>query len=174
MMGEPSYFDGIDKIDELLGRANQQERRPLKIYIAASFPRQDEAKAVGQRLMVEEDHEITSSWFHQEEENQNENNGNPTSTKVSRECAERDLTDINHADVLIMLSGDNLSGGGRRFEMGYAYGKGIPVIVYGPREIVFDHLNIFTVDGFAYLVRALRETQEELTKLWREAYKSRR
>jgi len=168
-MGEPSYFDGIDQLDEMLEVINKQERR-MKIYIAASFPRQDEALALGYKLMKHGGHEITSGWIEQQDPNANPNSDTRTPSPVERRNkAMRDLGDIRDSDVLVMITGDNLSGGGRRFEFGYAYGLGMPVIIYGEEEIIFDSLNVITVidkgnASYGWLDEALKKVQADMDK----------
>ena len=111
----------------------------MKIYVAASFPRKSDALQLAFELM-KQGYEVTSGWLEQEDKNANENVGEFKNHQDSRDKAMRDLKDIDNADALVMISGDNQSGGGRRFEAGYALAKKKIVFIFGPKEIIFDHL----------------------------------
>lgn len=128
----------------------------MKIYVAASFPRKSDALQLAFKLM-KQGHDVTSGWLEQVEANKNETADGYKSDRDSRRTAERDIKDIDAADALVMITGDSLSGGGRRFEAGYAFGKGRPIFLFGSKEIIFDHLtDVHVVSSFSELLAMLK------------------
>ncbi len=140
----------------------------MKIYIAASYPRQAEAIKLAYKLMKHRGDVITSGWLEQEDKNANPcAEGRTPPVHEQRNKAERDLGHIEIADVLIMITGDNLSGGGRRTEYGFALGLRKPVIIYGPKEIIFDSVDAARhVDDintpFTHLCKQLKTIEEKI------------
>lgn len=99
------------------------------IYLAARYGRRDEMQGVA-KVIEERGHTVTSSWI---DEAQAEN----------IDSALVDLQDVDKAEVLVLFTdrhGSFNSGGGRHFEMGYAYATGKVVCVIGDRETLFCHL----------------------------------
>ncbi len=101
-----------------------------KIYVAASFPRKDEASDLAMRLGLL-DHIIVSEWLKQDRDFQ--------SPLAGSRFAKRDLEEIMAADILVCLTGDTLSRGGRHSEFGMALALNKGIYIIGPRESVFHH-----------------------------------
>ncbi len=60
------------------------------------------------------------------------------------QAAKEDLEDIRKADGLLLFTQDKKHGyttGGRFVELGYAYAKKKTIVIVGPRENVFCHLD---------------------------------
>jgi nucleoside 2-deoxyribosyltransferase len=113
-----------------------------KVYLAAPFAKQDEIATYAEELralgIV-----VTSRWLDEPE----------SSSETDVQQAQRDLADIDNADVLISFTeppafkdypGIFISytnpRGGRHVEFGYALAQGKEVWVVGYRENIFHHL----------------------------------
>jgi len=102
-----------------------------KYYLAAKFSRLKEMAKISKLIDKKLGWECTATWTQNSEEG-----------KSRRQIATMDLADVGRADVLFIFThprGEPQPGGGRFVEMGYALGKGIPVIVIGDYENVFTH-----------------------------------
>lgn len=127
----------------------------MKVYIASSFARQAEMREIAARLEVY-GVTITSRWLHEEQ--------TAGTHKYLMNCAFTDLNDIRASDLFVRFS-DDLSGalvpstlatGARMVEMGVALERGIPIIVVGGRQQVFDFLpHITHIKDEAALIRLL-------------------
>ena len=131
------------------------------IYISASFPRRDEARAL--RQAIHNSNKLgwrcTSRWL--EDDTSIYGTDEVANAETYRERARRDVEDVLAADVFVQFTGDNLSRGGRHGELGMAImkkrmkpgdqdfkdflkGKSFkpPTEIYiiGPKEGVFHHL----------------------------------
>ncbi len=120
-----------------------------KIYVSATFARMMEARQIAERLIAE-GHEITSTWVYQVLPNQN----NPVQPGKAKEYGDRDLEETLKSTLLIQLTGDPKdivpTGGGRHIEFGIALAKQIPIIIIGPRENVFHHIEGVMVVASVY------------------------
>lgn len=135
----------------------------MKVYLAASFSRQEEMKDVARRIPYVT---IVSRWLH---ENQEMKQGN-CRKKYMRDCAFTDLNDVKNADLVVRFT-DNLSQetipshlgtGARHFEVGYAFALGKPVIVVGGHQNVFDFLpNVAHLPDTEALIRYLSPQENE-------------
>lgn len=100
--------------------------------------------------------EVTSRWLYEDQ---------TTGTrKRLRQCAIVDVTDVRASDVFVRFSDDlssptvpsSLATGSRMFEMGLAWSEGIPIVVVGGHQPVFDYLsNITHLKDEAELIRYL-------------------
>jgi nucleoside 2-deoxyribosyltransferase len=73
-------------------------------------------------------------------------------------AAERNITDLDSADVIVVMTTGTPARGGRHFETGYAYASGKPVLIAGPLEHAFHHLphvEVTEVDKVAERLHAL-------------------
>lgn len=107
----------------------------MKIYTAARYGDMLAMRGVRDRL-VDLGHEVTARWIDGGEEGPN--------GRTLAQAAIMDVEDVLAADVLLFFSqpeGSANRGGGRHWELGYAYAKGKRCIVVGEREIVFHHLD---------------------------------
>jgi nucleoside 2-deoxyribosyltransferase len=119
----------------------------MKFYIAALYGRRDEMRSYEKRL-VAMGHEPTARWLWENDES----NWDVGSSM--------DIADIDEADTVITFTqprGSFNSGGGRHFELGYAFAKKKPIVLIGPREIVFHHLpQIMRYDNFDKFLEYMR------------------
>jgi len=112
----------------------------MKIYLASRFGNRFMLREVRDRLN-RLGHANTSRWI--------DNDKRPNTKEELREFwvawSKYDIEDVDRADAIVVYTegcdtpGD-LPRDGMRFEMGYAYAKGKPVIVVGPKLFVFDEL----------------------------------
>ena len=117
----------------------------MKIYIAASFPRKEDANSLAEHLK-KADHIIVSRWHNEDSEYATEDQMVPR--------AQRDMDDMERCNMMIQYTGDNLSHGGRHCECGIAVALHKDVVLIGPREQVIHWLprvDVFeTVGDFIY------------------------
>jgi len=101
----------------------------LRVYLAASYVRRAEARKIKEQLERMAEVRIVSDWMVRDPE-------------PSDQCAPKDYQQLHdQAQVLVVLTGDTLSKGGRHTELGIALAEGKPVLLLGPRERnVFHHL----------------------------------
>jgi nucleoside 2-deoxyribosyltransferase len=110
----------------------------MKIYLAAPFSHKDVLREHA-KVLRKAGHEVTSGWLMERinpkkdiEEGEN-----------YRKHAERDIKDINRSDLFVIFNVNPkhwIKRGGKHFEAGYAYAKGIPIEVIGPNENIFYFL----------------------------------
>ena len=105
----------------------------LSFYIAASYPRKEEARALA-ALLVQLHFRNKARWLVMESIGYAQG-----IDKVSYELAEIDFADVIASDLFIQITGDNLSRGGRHTELGMALALGKPILILGPKEQVFHH-----------------------------------
>jgi nucleoside 2-deoxyribosyltransferase len=112
----------------------------MKIYLAARYDRRNEMEEYAFELESRLKQKVVSTWHCLLVEPNIELEKHSNKMK---QAAERDLEDLNKADCLILFSderGSKNNGGGKDFEAGYAYGKGLEIISIGPYENVFHFL----------------------------------
>ena len=106
----------------------------MKIYLAGRFDDQAQLRLV-RDMLVGLGHTVTSRWLSEDAADwtgEFETHGH--------ELAERDLEDIDEAEVLLLdTTGENKTNG-RLVEFGYAIGRGMAVGVVGPKRNVFHYL----------------------------------
>jgi len=131
----------------------------MKIYLAAAFSRQEEIKQVALRL-ESKGLEITSRWLDVKKER--------------LENAFMDVEDVRRADILVRFTDPvryslvtmtvnnephvpaRLISGARHFETGLAWERGIPIIVVGGKQNIFDEFpNITHVSSVSELEKVL-------------------
>ncbi len=110
----------------------------MKIYIAAKIHRREELQALAHKL-VARGHGVPSRWLWEE----------GTGEKAPVVCAIHDIEDIDNADTVIFIGeprGSKNTGGGRWFELGYAYAMGDKILIaLLNKESVAEH--DFLTDG---------------------------
>ena len=160
--GQPSVFDRVTRgalkaawfnrrrIDGLVSQMGTGGNR-MTIYIASRFRNREAVKALAARLH-ELGIETTQTW---PEIDFGVGNGDGYVPDAEQKAAIRDLAEMDLADALIVYTFDcEQTPGGLHFEAGYAFGKGIPVVVIGPRVNVFYHhpavARFETVDEYLY------------------------
>lgn len=112
----------------------------MSFYLAAQFSWKDSIAAKKKQL-EQLGFKVTSTWT--DEVADPKCSLKDFSGDYHKEMADRDLREINEADVLVAFSVDPdtlTRRGGRHVEFGYALGKGKSVVVVGPRENIFHHL----------------------------------
>ena len=106
----------------------------MRIYVSASYPRIEEARKVASALNAL-GHEVTSKWLESKASIYRAD-----SWLAERQAAAKmDLEDVSHAEAMVVLTGDTLTKGGRHGEVGMAVAMGMPVMLIGPREMVFHY-----------------------------------
>ena len=119
------------------------EGRPMKVYLAARYSRNDEMRGV-RDVLEALGHEVTSRWIDQ-------HGGNLLESFVAEKLnddpghcaryAQADVDDLAAADVVISFTAAGGGGkGGRHVEYGLALGLGKRLVIVGPREHVFHTL----------------------------------
>lgn len=109
-----------------------------RVYLAARFERQAEARALADELCAQ-GYSVTSSWLGADGLAMGD-------ARKSEVWAARDLFDVRQADAYVLLSDAELGRGGKDFEGGYAYALGKRVVVVGPPAHVFHFLpDVFRV-----------------------------
>ncbi len=114
----------------------------MKIYVAASYPRKKEAKAITKRLKELGHIIVTSRWVDEDEGYTSDFNRHETPKEMCERmagAAVRDIEDIKACEMLVCLTGDNLSRGGRHGELGMALVLNKKVTIIGPAECVFHY-----------------------------------
>jgi len=112
----------------------------MKLYLAAAFSRQAEMKRVAEEL-TDCGFEITSRWL-------TNTPGVIKGKKARMQDAFMDINDLREADILVRFSDDltkdsipaKLGSGARMFEFGMAWERGMPIVVVGGRQNIFDSL----------------------------------
>lgn len=120
----------------------------MRIYLAAQFERKDELRQY--RSDIEAlGYQCTSSWLSGKHDNPN----------FLQHYAIQDLRDIDAAWLFIVFTAEPetpIMRGGHVFETGYAYAKGMPVYIVGPRQNIFHHLeHIVQWDKWEHCLKGL-------------------
>ncbi len=133
----------------------------LAVYLAARYSRKDEIKQKSLEL-IDMGINCTSRWLDEK--------CSPTTTMAETgdafclEVANTDIEDIDRADVLVLFTENPeipFVRGGRHFESGYAYAKGIQTLTCGPKENVFHHLQkIANFDNWETIKEVLQTIKE--------------
>lgn len=138
----------------------------MKIYLAAAWSRQAEIREFAPELEGL-GHEITSRWLYEQPAPVGQDR-----EQHLRETAFIDVQDVRKADILVrftdskfirqeMVPGHLLSAA-RMFEFGLAWAEGIPVVVVGGIQNVFDRLpNVVHLPNKEALVKflSIKETK---------------
>lgn len=129
-----------------------------RIYVAASAPRHGSAKALAE-LLRKEGHDVVSDWHDQDGLNfALESSGASMDILATRYEGEsvRDVLQVRMADILVVITGDQQTRGGRHTELGIALDRGCAVYLLGPREQVFHyHPDVRVVSSAIELVETL-------------------
>lgn len=133
----------------------------MRIYLAAAFSRRKEIKIYREELK-EIGMDIQSRWLDEKMPQGCDRE------KYLRETAFIDVSDVKNCDLLVRFTDDfsqwsdgkiptRLGSCARMFEFGLAWGAGIPIIVVGGFQNVFDRLpNVVHIENFAELKKYLR------------------
>lgn len=112
----------------------------MKVYLAARFSQKNEIAKLAEELRAA-GVEVTSRWLNEKAP------ANSTMDQYSdeylRETAAIDLEDIDAADALVLFTvnpKEPTVRGGRHTEFGYAMGRGLGLMIVGPRENIFHYL----------------------------------
>ena len=125
----------------------------VTFYLAASYPRKQEAIELAGRL-VDEGFVCTATWLTMSTEGYDETFPGPG-------IAKRDIQDIRQAEIFIGLIGDTLSHGGRDTELGVAIALNKPIFLLGNRQQVFHVLPCVTlVTSFGELLACLQAASD--------------
>ena len=124
----------------------------MKVYLAAPYPARPTIAALAATTLSTNGHDVTAQWVHDTTPIRPDTVG-PAPALTDDQVADAAyacLTDIDHADALVLITAAQVSaegGGDRHVETGYALARSIPVIVYGAPENVFHRLPDVTVVG---------------------------
>lgn len=123
-------------------QASRPKQRP-RVYIAARYARYKEMQGIAQTLR-DAGFEVTSSWIGGNHEPIDKATDEGSHDMACRLIAREDLRDLTRANILLFIGDDPgpYHGGGRWFEMGYAYAMqpDIQICCVGQREILFQYL----------------------------------
>lgn len=111
----------------------------LAVYLAARFSRKNEIKQKSLELDAL-GVKVTSRWL---DEADHGGQLDSSSDEFNTAVAYQDIEDIDKSDLIVLFSENPKEPhvrGGRHFESGYAHGKGIPLIICGPKENVFHFM----------------------------------
>lgn len=118
----------------------------MKLYVASRYGRREWIKWEVLPLLLADGHQVTSRWLDRDTRP-------PTQTE-----ALRDLEDVDESEGLLAILDpidSRNAGGGRFFEMGYAYRAATKrIVVWGEHEIVFCLLPRIEVYSTLDLARA--------------------
>lgn len=95
------------------------------------------------RCAAEAGVEVVSRWHRGPDEPEvaaSRRIGGPADPALAALAAERNVHDIDRADVLVLMTTGEPARGGRHFEAGYAYASGKAVLVVGVAEHAFHWL----------------------------------
>jgi nucleoside 2-deoxyribosyltransferase len=114
----------------------------LDIYIAGKFDAKDRLRIERDRIHALKVGDVISLWLDEETMAPDETltNGIGIPAEVGLEYAERDLWEIDAADLLILDTFDDNLRGSREVEFGYALAQGTEVWVVGPKRNVFHEM----------------------------------
>jgi hypothetical protein len=108
----------------------------MKVYVASSFSRKDDVRAM-QELLRAEGHEITYDWTPEDASGL----AGVDLYEALLGGAERDYAGVRDAEVLVVLHDDR--GRGMATEFGIAIGLDKPIVVVGARVAQGEMRNVF-------------------------------
>lgn len=110
----------------------------MKVYIAAKFELAPEVAEMAKELRLL-GIECTSRWVTEEGPYVKDD------PAEGDRLARMDLSDVDVADIFVLLGQPNSPRGGKHVEYGYAYAKGKRIILIGKRENIFHWLSTTTI-----------------------------
>lgn len=117
-----------------------RKRGKLKVYLAARFSAKEQVKLYAKEL-ADVNIECTSTWLDEAADPKTTLDKHSDSYLLN--TAMVDIKDMLRSNAVVFFAVDPKEPtprGGRHFELGFAYGKGIPCIVVGPKENIFHYL----------------------------------
>lgn len=115
----------------------------MRIYLTARFGRRDEMRQHRETLKAI-GHEVTSRWLDEAD------------CVPPRQAAMVDVDDLIQSECVIVFTETSEAGyttGGRHVELGFAIATTLPILMVGPRENVFCHLDC--VNNFETMQQAV-------------------
>lgn len=113
------------------------------LYLAAPWVHRHQANQVAQQFKAK-GHQIISRWHSEWADKEDKN----VTDAEKRDEAEKDVLDVRHAEVVVLLNWEG-STGGMFVEQGIALALNIPVLVIGEKSNVFHYLPaVRCVSGF--------------------------
>ncbi len=109
------------------------------VFLSGPYGRRAEIAAVADRFREPPNFEVCSTWLTSKEQRLDDE----SEADMRQRLACRDLHDMEQADCLVLFANDwgvACVGGGRNFEMGFAYARGLPIIVVGGDEHIYHYL----------------------------------
>ena len=139
--------------------AGVQRETEMKFYLSGRYRDRLFYQGIRQKLQ-HMGHEVTSTWI-------DEDATLPPESIGTRFVAERDVREIGGSDVVLSDTREPFSphsGGGREFERGIAYGRGIHLWRVGPKRQAFHFLDeeeFHDWDAFfAFLIQLPTQTRD--------------
>lgn len=149
----------------------------LQVYMCSVFNRKEWVD--GLRVWLEENYpfKVVSRWHQISHQDTGEDIDKTGWSRLADKVAREDLEDIDKADVIVCCTEEKVDEttpqawrGGRHVELGYAMGKGMPIVVLGRREATFYHIRTHYVVGtsaeLAYTLQTLNKYKRNGT--WQE------
>lgn len=114
----------------------------MRVYIAASWSRREEARELAEELEQLDVH-VKADWLYERSKPAADNK-----EKHLREMSYRDIADVRDCDVFVRLSDDlsgpfvpsHLASGARMFEHGLAMACGKVIYIVGGKQMIHDRL----------------------------------
>lgn len=132
----------------------------MNIYLAARFSKRDRMRMVRADLKVI-GHTVTSRWIDRDQDDQDVV---LTRGWEAEQYASEDILDLEGSELVIVFTEPEriATHGGKHFEMGYAMGLGIPVLLVGEPENIFSFIADFGVESVDLVVKAVTDIEELL------------
>jgi nucleoside 2-deoxyribosyltransferase len=102
----------------------------MTVYVAGSWNARDYIRNVTTALRAN-GIECTNGWMDRE----------ALTAKEKQDCAWADLSEVNQADALLLVTRTESTAGGMHFESGYAFATGKKVFIVGQPHGVFHYLS---------------------------------
>ncbi len=143
----------------------------LKVYIGAPYGHRHLVQMVAKQLhdMMPNTVQFTSRWHNSGLKNTMDAGVYLLGSidQDARRIAQQDLEDIDAADVFLAMTVPDKSDpagwrGGRHVEYGYALGKSKRIVLYGPREATFYHLDVYQCHSVSALVPVLGQIRQDV------------
>lgn len=116
----------------------------MKFYLAGAYSRRDQLRAFRAEL-VRRGHQVTSRWLDESWPVAADGESSAAPPEHRARVAQANLDDVLAADGVVSFTEEPASGigrrGGRHVEFGIGLGAGKGLVIIGPRENVFHHLD---------------------------------
>lgn len=131
----------------------------MKVYVASHYAEKELSKELRAQVIAA-GHECTSKWLDETWEK------DPEDHETRQKLALMDLENVLGSDVMLLrnpVESHRKGTGGRRVEFGFAVGIGMPILILGKTENIFDDLPRVTI---CEDMKAVFAKLEEYQKAW--------